>query len=194
MKAPRKPKTAYHHGDLRQALRVAANAILEEEGLEGLSLRAVARRAGVSHAAPYRHYSNHETLLVEMASDGFAELRSSIDAASAAPNHKIDRITDIGGAYMRFVARRPALTRLMFGPQLRARDRFPEMVAAVEEIGTQIGVALQDPALGLAVWAAVHGLSMLVLEDVIDLGQRQAGLTVLPSRAEIVLRSLFSVA
>ena len=70
--------SSYHHGDLRNALLEAARTILEEEGLAALSLRAVARRAGVSHAAPYRHFANHEALLVELATEGFIELRADI--------------------------------------------------------------------------------------------------------------------
>jgi len=191
MTAMRKVK-AYHHGDLRMALRASALAILEKDGLAELSLRAVARKAGVSHAAPYRHYSNHEALLVELAVDGFAELRKDIATAAAAPNHKTDRITDIGGAYMRFAARKPALAKLMFGPQIPNRDKHRELSEAAEAIGSEIGSALDDQALGLAVWAAVHGLAMLTLDNVIDLGQRRSGLNALPSRAEILLRSLFA--
>jgi AcrR family transcriptional regulator len=188
-----KPKP-YHHGDLRNALLEAARALLEEGPLADLSLRAVARRAGVSHAAPYRHFPNHEALLVELANEGFAELRAELVAAAAQKaGAESDRIAKIGGAYMRFVARRPALARLMFGPQLPNRDSFTDLSAAADSIGGEIGAALHDPALGLAVWAAVHGLAMLILENVIDLGQRRSGLDVLPSRAEILLRSLFSV-
>lgn len=183
----------YHHGDLRNALKAAARAILEEEGLAALSLRAVARKAGVSHAAPYRHYSNHEALLVELALEGFTELREEISASGAGPGQAADRITAIGAAYMRFVARRPALARLMFGAQLPNRDQYAELAAAADAIGGEIGSALGDTALGLAVWASVHGLAMLVLENVIDLGQKRSGLDVLPSRAAILLRSLFSV-
>jgi AcrR family transcriptional regulator len=186
-------KRSYHHGDLKNALLDAARAILEEESLAALSLRAVARRAGVSHAAPYRHFPNHEALLVELAVEGFAELRAEIVAAAAAPGEESDRIAHLGAAYMRFVARRPALTRLMYGPQVPNRTAFPALGQAADAIGEEIGKALHDSALGLAVWAAVHGLAMLVLEDVIDLGQRRSGLAVLPSRAEILLRSLFSV-
>jgi AcrR family transcriptional regulator len=186
-------RRSYHHGDLRNALLEAARGILEEESLAALSLRAVARRAGVSHAAPYRHFPNHESLLVELAIEGFIELRSEIVTAAGTPGAESDRITKIGAAYMRFVARRPALTRLMFGPQLPNRDAFPTLGEAADAIGTEIGNALHDSALGLAVWASVHGLAMLILEDVIDLGQRRSGLDVLPSRAEILLRSLFSV-
>lgn len=184
---------SYHHGDLRNALREAARNILEEEGLGALSLRAVARKAGVSHAAPYRHFPNHEALLVELALEGFAELKEEIVAAGTGPGLVADRVSDIGGAYMRFVARRPALARLMFGAQLPNRDSFPQLGTAADAIGNEIGTALGDTALGLAVWAAVHGLAMLVLEDVVDLGQRRSGLDVLPSRAEILLRSLFSL-
>ena len=183
----------YHHGDLRNALLDAARAILEEESLANLSLRAVARRAGVSHAAPYRHFPNHEALLVELAVEGFSELRGNIVAANRLPGPNSDRIANIGAAYMRFVARRPALARLMFGPQLPNRDSFPRLADAADAIGAEIGVSLRDNALGLAVWAAIHGLAMLILENVIDLGQRRSGLGVLPSRAEILLRSLFSV-
>jgi AcrR family transcriptional regulator len=187
------PAKRYHHGDLRNALLEAARALLEEGPLADLSLRAVARRAGVSHAAPYRHFANHESLLVELAVEGFAELRAGIAAAAPQTGAESDRIAKIGAAYMRFVARRPALARLMFGPQLPNRERFAELGAAADSIGVEIGDALHDPALGLAVWAAVHGLAMLILEDVIDLGQRRSGLDVLPSRAEILLRSLFMV-
>lgn len=187
------PAKRYHHGDLRNALLDAARALLEEGPLADLSLRAVARRAGVSHAAPYRHFPNHEALLVELALEGFAELRADIAGAATQTGAESDRIAKIGATYMRFVARRPALARLMFGPQLPNRERFAELTSAADYIGAEIGAALHDPALGLAVWAAVHGLAMLILEDVIDLGQRRSGLDVLPSRAEILLRSLFMV-
>ena len=183
---------AYHHGDLRNGLLESARAILEEQDLSALTLRAVARRAGVSHAAPYRHFPNHEALLVELSLEGFRELREMVAEAAKAPGPESDRTAHIGSAYMRFVAKRPAVARLMFGPQLPHREKFPALTVAADAIGTEIGAALSDPNLGLAVWAAVHGLAMLVLENVIDLGQRRSGLAVLPSRAEILLRSLFT--
>jgi AcrR family transcriptional regulator len=182
----------YHHGDLRNGLLEAARAILEEESLAALTLRAVARKAGVSHAAPYRHFPNHEALLVELSIEGFEELREAIAEAAKAPGTESDKIATIGAAYMRFVAQRPALARLMFGGQLPNRDQFPALGLKAESIGAEIGAALHDSALGLAVWGSVHGLAMLVLENVIDLGQRRSGLHVLPARSEIILRSLFS--
>jgi AcrR family transcriptional regulator len=186
------PAKTYHHGDLRNALLDAARVLLETKGLAALSLREVARKAGVSHAAPYRHFPNHEALLVELATEGFNELCGGVVAAAAMPGHESDRISNIGAAYMCFVAERPALARLMFGPQLPNRQEFPSLASAADSIGVEIGAALNDAALGLAVWAAVHGLAMLILENVIDLGQRRAGFDVLPSRAQILLRSLFA--
>jgi AcrR family transcriptional regulator len=182
----------YHHGDLRNGLLEAARGILEEESLSALTLRAVARRAGVSHAAPYRHFPNHEALLVELSIEGFDELREAIAEGAKAPGDEPDKIASMGSAYMRFVAQRPALARLMFGGQLPNRDQFPALGLKADAIGQEIGAALHDEALGLAVWSAVHGLAMLVLENVIDLGQRRSGLHVLPTRSEIILRSLFA--
>jgi hypothetical protein len=95
---------------------------------------------------------------------------------------------------MRFAAQRPALVRLMFGPQVPNRESFPDLTAAADGIADEIGAALRDPVLGLAVWAAVHGLAVLILENVMDIGQRRSGTDVLPSRVEILLRSLFAAA
>src|SRR6201985_1032321 len=104
---------SYHHGDLRNGLLDAARAILEEQSLGALTLRAVARRAGVSHAAPYRHFPNHEALLVELSLEGFGELRLYISEAAKVAGPESERIADIGAAYIRFVAKRPAVARLM---------------------------------------------------------------------------------
>src|SRR6185437_13169565 len=128
-----------------------------------------------------RHFPNHEALLVELSIEGFGELRRDIvEAVKTAGTTDSERIADIGAAYMRFVAKRPAVARLMFGSQLPNRDKFPALGTAADAIGNEIGAALSDHNLGLAVWSAVHGLAMLVLENVIDLGQRRSGLHVLP--------------
>ena len=180
----------YHHGDLAPSLRQAAREILEEEGLAALSLRSVARRAGVSHAAPYRHYASREALLADVAVEGLAELRGEIAHAAAAPGDRAETIVRVGRAYMRFAVRHAGLLRLMFGSELPNRTGFPGLTEATAAIGEEIGRAIGDSPAGLAVWAAIHGLAMLILENVIDLGQTQAGMDVVPSRAEIILRSL----
>lgn len=180
----------YHHGDLAASLRTAALALLEEEGLSALSLRSVARRAGVSHAAPYRHYASREALLADVALQGLRELQSEIAHSAAKKGDQGERIVQIGGAYLRYAVSHTGLIRLMFGSELPHRAETPGLAAATAAIGEEIGRALDDPAMGLTVWALIHGLTVMLLDDVIDLGQRQSGLQAMPTRAEILLRSL----
>lgn len=180
----------YHHGDLAASLRQAAHAILEEEGLPALSLRSVARRAGVSHAAPYRHYPSREALLADVALKGLAELKTEIAFVASKPGDKGERIVQIGGAYLRFAVSHPGLIRLMFGSELPNRAQTPGLAEATAAIGEEMGNVLDDAAAGLTAWAAIHGLSIMLLDDVIDLGQRKSGLQAIPTRAEILLRSL----
>jgi AcrR family transcriptional regulator len=179
----------YHHGDLRNALLIAARAMLEEGPLTALSLRAVARRAGVSHAAPYRHFANQEAMLVEVAREGFVELRHQVEAVDASGT-LTERIAGLSQTYMGFVARHPALVRLMFGPQIADRNRHSDFGEAADGVGEAIGILLNDTTFGLAVWAALHGLAAMVLENVIELGQSRFGLDVLAPRAEDILERL----
>ncbi len=181
----------YHHGDLREALLDAARQILDECPPGELSMREIARRTGVSHAAPYRHFPNRETLLVELAIEGFEELKSDLTMAANGPGDKSDKIARIGAAYLRFVAKKPAVASLMFGQQIPSRDLFPQLLSAADSVAAAIGEALDDSVLGLAVWAVEHGLAMLTLCNVIDLGQRKSGIDILPTRAQSILVSLF---
>lgn len=189
--AKEKKTTPYHHGDLAVALRSAAREILEEEGLNALSLRSVARKAGVSHAAPYRHFASREALLAQIAMEGLEQLRSEIAIAGAAPGLPTERIVHIGAAYAGFAASHPGLLKLMFGSEIPNRFDFPGLEETTNSVPEEMGKALDDQVLGLAVWGAVHGIAILCIENVLDLGQRQAGMNVLRSRAEILLRSLF---
>lgn len=184
------PERPYHHGQLGPALRENARALLEEEGLAGLSLRSVARRAGVSHTAPYRHYASREALLADIACEGIAELRAELAQSAAAPADKSERIVRFATVYLRFAVRHPGLIRLIFGAEFRNRSSFTALSEATDSLVADIGQALTDPAAGLAGLAAMHGLAMLILDNVIDLGQRQSGWDVVPSRAGILLRSL----
>ena len=184
------PERPYHHGQLGPALRANGRALLEEEGLAGLSLRSVARRAGVSHTAPYRHYSSREALLADIACEGIAELRAELAQAAATPADKSERIVRFATVYLRFAVRHPGLIRLIFGAEFRNRSSFAALSEATDSLVADIGQALADPAAGLAGLAAMHGLAMLILDNVIDLGQQQSGWDVVPSRAGILLRSL----
>ena len=165
-------ETPYHHGDLRDALVQAAQKILETNGLAALSLRGVARCAGVSPAAPYHHFPDKQALLDAVAERGF-------DALTAAMTTRMDKVS--GGAarldasgigYVAFAVANPALFRLMFstvgqnpaagGPLDSARQRayavLQEAVAACSPHGKA------DAAECLRLWALVHGIAKLVLE------------------------------
>lgn len=185
-------KRPYHHGDLKNALLQAARQILEEKSPAALSLREVARRAGVSHAAPYRHFPSHEALLAELAREGFDELNQLIAATNDTPAET--RIDRIGTVYIGFVTSKPTLARLMFGPGLPNRDQFPALTAAASAIAETIGATLGDTDRGLAVWAAIHGTAMLMLENVVAMGrQEHAEVTTdagLPPGAQTLLRTL----
>src|SRR5262245_4715846 len=116
MSTSRRAKKAYHHGDLRAALLQAGGNLLEKEGLDALSLREVARRAGVSHNAPYRHFPDRDRLLAALAEEGFAELgRTLAEAGKRGPRER-------GEAYVGFALAHPQRFRLMFGGLLRIAD------------------------------------------------------------------------
>src|ERR1700730_19008113 len=104
----------YHHGDLRAACLSAALELLEEGGATALSLRAVARRAGVSPAAPYRHYADREALVSAVAAVGYRELAERLVAAHPAPSTP-DQLASVAIAYVQFALERSALFRIMFG-------------------------------------------------------------------------------
>jgi AcrR family transcriptional regulator len=163
----------YHHGDLRAACLSAALELLEEDGETALSLRAVARRAGVSPAAPYRHYEDREALVSAVAAVGYRDLAVRLAAAHPAPSTP-DQLAAVAVAYVQFALERPTLFRIMFGePCDRADD---ERVAAIEPVSLYLGETVarcfpraDDPeSLATAIWALVHGLAFLHLDGKLD--------------------------
>jgi AcrR family transcriptional regulator len=166
------PKAVYHHGDLRAALVRAAMDLLEEGGEAELSLRAVARRAGVSAAAPYRHYDDREALVSAVAAVGYHELAERLAAAHPSPSTP-DELASAAVAYVQFALERPALFRIMFGqPCDRDSD---ERVAATAAVSLYVRGIVErtfpqedSEALATAVWALVHGLAFLHLDGKLD--------------------------
>jgi AcrR family transcriptional regulator len=166
------PKAAYHHGDLRAALVGAAMDLLEEGGEAELSLRAVARRAGVSAAAPYRHYDDREALVSAVAAVGYRELAERLAAAHPSPSTP-DELASAAVAYVQFALERPALFRIMFGqPCDRDSD---DRVAATAAVSLYVRGIVErtfpqadSEALATAVWALVHGLAFLHLDGKLD--------------------------
>ncbi|HEV7163696.1 MAG TPA: TetR/AcrR family transcriptional regulator [Solirubrobacteraceae bacterium] len=165
-------KAAYHHGDLRSACVSAAMELLEESGERALSLRAVARRAGVSPAAPYRHYADREALVSAVAALGYRELAERLAAAHPSPSTP-EQLTSVAVAYVQFALERPALFRLMFGePCDRDNDERIAATAAVgfylREIVGRVFPEADTEAMATATWALVHGLAFLYLDGKLD--------------------------
>ena len=165
-------KAAYHHGDLRAACVRAAMELLEEGGETALSLRAVARRAGVSPAAPYRHYADREALVSAVAAVGYRELAERLAAAHPSPSTP-EQLASVAIAYVQFALERPALFRIMFGePCDRDNDERVAATAAVSlyvrEIVQRSFPQADADALATAIWALVHGLAFLHLDGKLD--------------------------
>jgi AcrR family transcriptional regulator len=182
-KSPAAEPRPYHHGDLRQALIDAALVLVTEEQNWSFSLREVARRAGVSHNAPYNHFPEKRDLLGAVAAVGFEMLRGRMLKAIAKIRAADRELTAVAQAYVGFAVENPALFRLLFGPALvggdgtrpdLAQTAGAEAKAVLEGIllrGTRSGlfaVALEDQvALEMATVScrsAVHGLAMLVID------------------------------
>ncbi len=160
----------YHHGDLPAALLEAALAILEEHGINGLTLRAVARRAGVSHMAPAHHFGDLEGLLSELAALGFRRFGAAL-AGSAGQ----DRLDAMGEAYVAFARGSPALFQLMFRSE-RLDPTRPSLADALHRagdlltqtaggfVGGQGEPTLAQVAGAVRAWSMVHGFAMLLLD------------------------------
>jgi AcrR family transcriptional regulator len=162
----------YHHGDLRAALVLAAMELLEESGQTELPLRAVARRAGVSPAAPYRHYADREALISAVATVGYRELAERLAAAHPSPSTP-EQLASVAVAYVLFALERPALFRIMFSEPCD-RDN-EERVAATAAVSQYLRAIVERTfpeaeveALSTAVWALVHGLAFLYLDGKLD--------------------------
>ena len=160
-------KKSYHHGDLQAALIRAAGNILEKEGVEALSLRAVARKAGVSHNAPYRHFPEREGLLAALAAEGFERLGAAQREAAEKGG-----LRGMGEAYVLFALQNPQRFRLMFGGRISiARHEQLREVATRTFAGLSGALAARVPEAqgardaSIAAWALVHGLALLLMGD-----------------------------
>jgi AcrR family transcriptional regulator len=170
-------KSAYHHGDLRAALIRSAAALVNDRGLAGVTLREVARRAGVSHAAPYHHFSSKASLLAALAAEGFANL----DAALARAEARVGadpraRLEAIGVAYVRFALAKPEMFRAML--RASAKDvgsggPFGRLLRGVRDCLAASPSPARDPLpVALFGWSTVHGLAALWLDGPIQGGGR----------------------
>ena len=180
------PETGYHHGDLKRALLDAALEMLDEEGAEGIGLRELARKVGVSAAAPYRHFRSRQALLEAVATEGFRRF-SAMMAAKEADFAEADQFPAMAEAYVRFALVQPALFRLMFSRQIDKQDNKVLHAAAVEAYASLAKAAAREvpdaPSEGAVIaWSFVHGLAMLLLDEQI--------LGVSPANSDSLIRNL----
>lgn len=172
----------YHHGDLHNVLLRVAEAELAERGIEAFSLRSVAKRAGVSHAAPAHHFGDTDGLLTALAAKGFREFLAAMTAreARAGPDPQ-SQVVAAGRGYVDFALERPALFRLLFGStrpcyanpelELASNAAFRHLVDLVQVLGGD--TATDVPA----IWAVAHGLADLLASGRLKMVGNSAGET-----------------
>jgi len=176
MARPARTRRAYHHGDLRRSLVAAATKLLDKHGSTGVTLREAARQAGVSQAAPYRHFASKEALLAAVAAEAFLALKEACTAAvKADPGDPVHQLEVVAVAYVRFAVDHPARYRLMWAPTPRGRDH-PTLAQAARSTGEPLLVALKaclppgeaaEPAVQrlFVLWALLHGVAGLILDE-----------------------------
>ena len=176
VRKPKRPKT-YHHGSLRETMLQAAERLLEHHGIQGLTLRAAAREAGVSHAAPKTHFGDMTGLLSELAAVGFERFVATMQVHVRESDPPDQRMAAIGRGYVTFARTHPDLFLLMFRserldmmrPALRdavaASSRvLSGAVGAVRDENLQLALTLPQAASVVRAWSLVHGFTMLLLD------------------------------
>jgi AcrR family transcriptional regulator len=193
-----KAKRPYHHGDLRAALITAALSLIDEHGVKGLALSDAAHLAGVSVAAPYRHFKDKEALLAEIAAEGFAMFRDALArAARSHPDDKVKRLVEMGVAYVDFALQHRSHFKVMWEGGV-AKANYPEMRQNAHQAYLLLEEAAKDlhprahparqQALVRAAWSVVHGYAMLTLEgELPSHGNEQSARTLLRQSLHLLL-------
>ncbi|MGW5381107.1 TetR/AcrR family transcriptional regulator [Nocardia sp. NPDC003963] len=173
-------RTSYHHGALRDALLAACLRLIETEGIAAVSLRRVAREAGVSSGAPYHHFADRAALLADLATRGFRLLTEQLTAARATADSPIAALVALEHCYVRFAGEQPGYFRLMFRPELSQPEKHPETRAAGEAaFGVLADAVAACVAAGelaperaepttVTLWALAHGLASLWLDGQLE--------------------------
>lgn len=198
--ARRVKRTSYHHGDLRATLMDACLRLIETEGLAAVSLRRVAREAGVSSGAPYHHFADRAALLSALSIDGFQQLAAELATTKAAAATPLSALTDLARTYVQFSRTHPAQFRLMFRPELSQPEKHPDAAdagdAAFQILADTVaecvaaGVLPADRADTLAVawWGLGHGLASLWLDGHLEKRSEQMG-TRAPELVDAIMRA-----
>ena len=166
---------SYHHGNLREVLLESALRLIAEMGPAGFTLRELARRAGVSHNAPYRHFRDREDLMAAVATEGYRELTFAMQRAAKNHTDPLDRLKQAGLAYITFALRRPEHFAVMFDGPVSLKTEHPGSSGAAKEAFTALVSFVQgcqeagqfpvgDPQnFTLLAWSMVHGIAKLAI-------------------------------
>jgi AcrR family transcriptional regulator len=176
------PTRPYHHGNLREELLERAQAIVRDRGVQELSLRELAREAGVSHAAPRRHFADRQALLDALALAGFARLGAELRAALATAGGDFEaRLRATAAAYVRFATRDAALLELMFAGKHRedahalrdaAEHTFAVMLELIAQGQAEGALEPGDPErVGRVLLATIQGIAALVSGGLVQAGE-----------------------
>jgi AcrR family transcriptional regulator len=187
-----KKRGSYHHGNLRDALIETAFAMIEEDGADSLTIRRLAERTGVTHAAPSHHFADKNELMLALAAEGFNRFRSAL-ASVMHISDPLERLSEIGRAYVRFALEHPGAYRLIMGPAL-SRIQMPgqDHTTHFDSSGDHIQAASEGTfemlestvaeamagrrtiggagvsGVAFLAWSAMHGAAMLALDGMMD--------------------------
>lgn len=175
-----KTKT-YHHGDLKNALIKAGVEILAKEGIGKLSLRKVAQKAGVSHTAPYSHFSDKQSLIAAISTEGFQRLSKALDSAiKSNANNPKKQLIESAQVYVKFAVGNKDIFKIMFSSALEKEKDYPafveisqktfHQVVEIVEACQEAGVIKSGDAdvLAVIIWGQVHGIIALAIEGQIS--------------------------
>ena len=166
----------YHHGDLKNALIQAGIAVLARDGVNALSLREVARQAGVSHAAPYAHFTDKQALIAAIITEGYKLLSAKLEKEIAAWQEDVHRqLVEVAWAYMQFAIQESDIFKIMFSGALEHEKDYPEFVThsqytfqlVVKVVANchRAGILRDQPPelMAVTVWGQVHGVISLIM-------------------------------
>lgn len=176
-----KRKKTYHHGDLKNALIQAGVEILAKDGVGGLSLRKVASRAGVSHAAPYAHFADKQALIAAISTEGFRQLYGRVnDVVEKYKRQPSKQLTEAAWTYFQFALEDPDRFKVMFSGILEKEKNYPEFVVESQRNFQQVKMIVEanqaagtlrggdTDLIALSAWGIVHGFIVLYLEGQIS--------------------------
>lgn len=173
----RKPRKGYHHGNLKEAILCESLIWIKKRGVESLSLREIAKKIGVTHSAPNKHFTKKESLLASLIEMGFLQFKSALLAGKKDIElHPREAFISMGVSYLRFAQENPELYRLMFSNSIQDLSEYPAceragsesfdvLLSAVVTLQTQGILKQSDPKeMAYMIWSFTHGYVMLVLD------------------------------